>query len=74
MRNLKKTSIAIIGGLIISCFLFGCGSDSDSKGACVRGSGITAGCGDDFTKGECDMINGDFHKGDSCEDLGFTSS
>lgn len=74
MRNLIKFSTLIIIGLMISCFSLGCDNSSNDKGACVRGSGITAGCGDDFTKGECDMINGDFEKGATCEELGFRSS
>lgn len=47
---------------------------SPRKGACVRGSGPTATCGDDFTSAQCNLVNGNaFHEGQSCQDLGFRS-
>jgi len=69
-KNFFSKILLCIMALLILFVIIAC-PKSDDKGACVRGSGITAGCGDDFTKGECSMINGSFHEGDSCSDLGF---
>lgn len=50
----------------------GCGG-KDPSGACVRGSGILATCGDDFSAAQCEFIGGDsWYEGRSCADLGFT--
>ena len=48
------------------------GGGGNEKGACVRGSGATATCGDDFTAASCTLVNGSgFHEGKTCKDLGF---
>lgn len=70
---MKKRNIIIIClYLFVSMVFFtACDTDSNDKGACVRSSPL--GCADGFTKGECDIINGTFYKGKSCDDLGFNS-
>ena len=66
---------ALFATLISILFVaYGCGSSSSDDGACTRGSGITRSCGDDFSRGECDLINGTFHEDRTCADLGFSSS
>lgn len=55
-------------------FISMCGcSGSDEKGACVRETGVSPGCTNGVTSGECSMVNGTFYEGDSCSDLGFDS-
>ena len=55
-------------------FTSGCGilgADS-SQGACVLpGYGPEGGCGDSYTGAECRSINGNFHEGRSCSELGY---
>jgi len=41
----------------------------DEKGACVPRAAPDA-CGDDYTSGQCDVMNGDFHPGKKCSDIG----
>jgi hypothetical protein len=61
-------AVALLAALVQSA----CGGGGPSKGACVRGSGVTATCGDDFTTDTCRLVNGDaFYEGKSCKDLGF---
>ena len=66
--NIRVSMILIPIVLIAAC-------SSPSKGACVRGTGITATCGDGFTAANCAQFAGgdSFHEGRSCADLGFTS-
>ena len=67
----KQVSAAV---LLVAIILVasGCGG-KDETGACVRGSGITATCGDDFTSGQCEFIGGDeWYEGRTCADLGFS--
>ena len=62
--------LAVIALLVTS--LAGCGGDANEHGACVRGTGVSASCGDDFTSGQCTLVNGSaFHEGRTCKDLGF---
>lgn len=43
-------------------------------GACVRGAGIAATCGDDFSSGQCSLVGGTaFYPGQTCQQLGFSS-
>lgn len=57
---------------VLAVVAAGCGG-KDESGACVRGSGITATCGDDFTSGQCEFIGGDdWYEGRTCADLGFS--
>jgi hypothetical protein len=49
-----------------------CGGGGNANGACVRGSGATATCGDDFTATSCTLVNGTgFYEGKTCKELGF---
>ena len=51
----------------------GCGGGSE--GACTRGSGVTQTCGDDFTSGQCGIVNGTYRgDGTKCSDIGFGKS
>lgn len=58
---------SIIGGsalliaLSLIAILAGCGGGGD-KGSCTTGNG----CGDDFTEGQCSLLNGYFEEGGSC--------
>ena len=53
-------------------FEVGCGGGGETTGACVRGTGATATCGDDFTAGQCVLVAGDkFYEGTTCKALGF---
>ena len=45
----------------------GCGDDE--KGACIPRASPQS-CGDDYTSGECDLMNGDFYPNKTCEELG----
>ncbi|MCW5635371.1 MAG: hypothetical protein KIT17_18685 [Rubrivivax sp.] len=55
----------------VALTLGACGGDPPT-GACVSGSGRTASCGDDFTHGQCNLINGDrWYEGRTCSDLGY---
>lgn len=56
--------------LAVAVGLGGC--SAPEKGACIRGSGPTATCGNDFTDAQCILVNGDeFHEGKTCRELGF---
>jgi len=44
-----------------------CGDDT--KGACIPRASPQS-CGDDYTSGECDLMNGDFYPNKTCEELG----
>jgi hypothetical protein len=58
------------GALGLAIIALGC---SQPKGACVRGTGVTQSCGNDFTSGSCNFIGGNkFYEGLTCEDLGFS--
>lgn len=62
-----KHARSIIGGgalflvLALISSLVGCGGGSD-KGSCTTGNG----CGEDFTEGQCSLLNGYFDEGGSC--------
>lgn len=65
-RFLVVIALAVAAGL--------CGCSAPEKGACIRGTGVTATCGDDFTDAQCNLVNGDeFHEGRTCRELGFGS-
>ncbi len=57
---------ALLGALpilFLAIALAGCGSGGGgSKGTCRTAGG----CGDDFTHGQCQLLNGSFSKGKSC--------
>jgi hypothetical protein len=58
--------------IVFALALSACGGGDPATGACVRGTGVGATCGDDFTAGQCSLINGNaFHEGKTCKDLGF---
>ena len=61
-------------GLLMLILLSGCGGNDSDRGACIWGSGIGSGCWDDYTPGQCNMMNGTLYKGKSCSDYGYTSS
>ena len=54
---------------ILSLSINGC--EDDNKGACVTGSGIGRRCGDNYTHGQCELINGTLYLGQTCAELGF---
>lgn len=59
--------------LSLALLMASCGNQQ--KGACVRGTGVAANCGDDFTAGQCSLINGTaFYPGKTCQQLGFSSA
>jgi hypothetical protein len=63
-------SLALLASTLMT---LSCGGDSGPSGACVRGSGIGATCGDDFTHEQCNMVNGDYwYEAKTCKDLGFS--
>jgi len=66
MKVFRAVSIFVF----ISFLSIGCGSKK--TGACIVGSGITAGCGD-FTSGQCNIMNGTkYYSNKTCADLGYT--
>lgn len=56
-----KPFILACSVLLMVVFLDGCG---DEKGACIS----LAGCGDNFTKRNCDAMNGQWYINDNCAD------
>lgn len=65
MRSRSRwfTFAVALSALSLAATLAGCGSDGGgSKGTCRTAGG----CGDDFTRGQCDLLNGTFGKGKSC--------
>ncbi len=72
MRKIRGRVLAPVLLAALAAVAAGCGG-KDESGACVRGSGITATCGDDFTSGQCEFIGGDsWYEGRTCADLGFS--
>ena len=68
MKPSQKLWASAVLGLTIT--LLAC---SPAKGACIRGTGVTQSCGNDFTSASCDFIGGNaFHESRTCEDLGFS--
>jgi hypothetical protein len=61
--------IAAVVFILVS--LPGCGGDDDEGGACVSGTGVSAQCRDDYSSGQCQLINAEFHAGTTCAALGF---
>ncbi len=59
-------------GFIAVLAILGIGCGSQESWACTRGSGIGSTCGDDFTVEQCDYMGGDWHKGKTCKDLGYS--
>lgn len=60
-------AISLLGLLVLSC-------GHQPTGACVRGSGIAANCGDDFTAAQCSMVGGSaFYQGQTCAQLGLSA-
>lgn len=70
MNKLIKPFVMIFMGIGFIFLASGCGDKR--KGACVRGSGITSTCGDDFTVEQCDYMNGTFYENETCADLGYS--
>jgi hypothetical protein len=66
LRRISLSSIALFLALAqLAC-------DDNPTGACITGTGLTAHCGDDFTAGQCALVNGDeFFEGKTCKELGF---
>lgn len=56
---------------LMALLLVSCGHQP--TGACVRGSGVAANCGDDFTAGQCSLVGGSFYQGQTCQQLGFSA-
>lgn len=70
MKKLACKFVTVFCFLFFTGTLFVCGcSDSDDNGACE----ISTGCGDDFTAGECNIMNGDFYEGLTCDEIGSNS-
>lgn len=68
IRQMFSMSVSILLALAQAA----CGGGGNENGACVRGSGATATCGDDFTATTCTLVNGSgFHEGKTCKELGF---
>jgi len=66
---MRKKFIWLSACLVAQLVIGSCGGP---KGACVRGAGsITAMCGDDFTRGQCDIVSGTSYPGATCSSLGF---
>ena len=61
---------ALLAALVLGLGLGLVVCGKDEKGACVPRADPAA-CGDDFTSGECSGVNGNFHAGKSCKDLGY---
>jgi hypothetical protein len=72
MKNIIRKTGLLLLILLAAIILSSC--SGDKKGSCVVGHGITASCGDDFTSGQCSILNGRFYEGTTCSDLGFSSS
>lgn len=68
IKQIAFISILLLFSLVVP----GCGDGGD-KGACVPKAAPYS-CGDDFTAGECDLMNGTFYSGKSCSAIGFRSS
>jgi hypothetical protein len=72
MKKIIRITGFLLFILMTTIILSSC--SGDKKGSCVVGTGITASCGDDFTSGQCSLINGSFYEEQTCSDLGFGSS
>lgn len=67
-----RWSQRLLSAAFVALWVAACGGGDPPKGACVRGSGPGASCGDDFTDAQCNLVNGDrFYEGRTCRDLGF---
>ena len=68
IRQMFSVSVSVLLALAQAA----CGGGGNPTGACVRGSGVSASCGDDFSSGQCTVVNGSgFYEGKTCKDLGF---
>jgi hypothetical protein len=67
----SRILLSLICLLSILVIISGC--SDEPKGACIIGTGITAGCSPDLTENNCKgTMNGEsWHEGKSCADLGF---
>ena len=67
MKLLKILSLFIA----FAFFITACGSGGGTKGACIPKAN-PYGCGNDFTSGECKLINGTFYPGKLVSDKTLT--
>jgi len=66
-----KAGITLLAVSFFGLLMLSCGHPP--TGACVRGSGIAANCGDDFTAAQCNMVGGTaFYQGKTCQQLGLS--
>jgi hypothetical protein len=63
--NARSTRRLVLAAAL-TLVLAACGSE---KGACVPRANPMA-CGENYTEGECNLINGDHYPGKSCADIG----
>ncbi len=67
-----KSSLGMLAVSSLALLILSCGHQP--TGACVRGSGIAANCGDDFTAAQCSMAGGTaFYQGQTCKQLGLSA-
>jgi hypothetical protein len=67
-----KAGIMLLAVSFFGLLMLSCGHQP--TGACVRGSGIAANCGDDFTAAQCNTIGGTaFYQGQTCKQLGLSA-
>jgi hypothetical protein len=67
-----KASLMMIVVSLLALLILSCGHQP--TGACVRGSGIAANCGDDFTAAQCNTVGGTaFYQGQTCKQLGLSA-
>lgn len=63
VRQLTRgSSRRVLTVMFLILALASCGGGGGKKGTCTNAGG----CGDDFTHGQCSLINGTFHAGASC--------
>ncbi|MBK8167660.1 MAG: hypothetical protein IPK64_17070 [bacterium] len=67
--TIRSVSLLVLALVLPLLFVAGCGDDE--TGACTWGSGYSGRCWEDFTAGQCDMMNGDLHLGATCADFGY---
>jgi hypothetical protein len=71
-KAMKKQITGFVLAVLTTILITACG-DGGEKGACIPRANPFA-CGNDFTAGQCDMMNGKFYPGQTCADLGYGSS
>jgi hypothetical protein len=63
-----RLTVFLMAMLTVSC-------GHQPTGACVRGAGIGATCGDGFTAAQCSMVGGTaFYQGQTCQQLGLAKA